>query len=76
MRRLYLSRYQSDAEFRADEALRKKQWYHRKQAKIVAAYRKKRKKIRAARKLVKIGKPVHCVDLAFPSLPQGVPALF
>jgi hypothetical protein len=47
---LYLRRYQSDPEFRADEAFRKKLWYDRNQAKVTARYRKKRKKIRATHK--------------------------
>jgi hypothetical protein len=52
---LYLRRYQSDPEFRADEAFRKKLWYYRNQAKILSRYRKKRKKIRAASKSVRSG---------------------
>jgi len=47
---LYLRRYQSDPEFRADEAFRKKLWYYRNQGKVLARYRKKRKKIRATHK--------------------------
>jgi hypothetical protein len=46
-RNLYLRRYQSDPEFREAEALRKKQWYLRNQAKILARYRKKRRKAKA-----------------------------
>ena len=46
-RNLYLTRYQSDAEFREAEAFRKKLWYARNQAKITARYRGKRKKLRA-----------------------------
>lgn len=75
-RTVYLRRYQSDPEFRADEKLRKEQWYYRNQSKILAAYRKKRKKIRAARKQIRSGQAIHCVELPLLSLSQGVPALF
>jgi tRNA/tmRNA/rRNA uracil-C5-methylase (TrmA/RlmC/RlmD family) len=73
---LYLRRYQSDPEFREAEAFRKKVWYYRNQAKTLAAYRKKRKKIRAASKVVRSGQAVHCVELPLLPISQGVPALF
>ena len=53
---LYLRRYQSDPEFRADEALRKKRWYDKNQAAITWEYRKKRKKYRTASNPVRFGK--------------------
>jgi predicted deacetylase len=75
-RTLYLQRYQTDQEFREAEAFRKAQWYYRNQAKIVTRYRQKRKKIRAASKVVRSGQPVHCVELPLFAGLQGVPALF
>jgi hypothetical protein len=51
-RQLYLRKYQDDPDFREAEALRKKQWYYRNQTKILARYRKKRKKIRESFRLV------------------------
>jgi hypothetical protein len=72
----FLRRYQSDPEFREDEALRKKKWYDTNQARIVAAYRKKRKKMRAAQRVVKSGKPVHCVENTVLFVAQGIPVLF
>jgi hypothetical protein len=73
---LYLRRYQSDPEFRADEAFRKKLWYVRNQGKILSRYRKKRKKIRAAFKAVRSGKAVHAQNAALLPISQGVPVLF
>jgi hypothetical protein len=45
-RTLFLLRYQSDPEFREAESFRKKRWYTRNRAKIVAALRRKRKILR------------------------------
>jgi hypothetical protein len=73
---LYLRRYQSDPEFRADEAFRKKLWYYRNQEKIVARYRKKRKKIRAVSKVVRSGQPIHAKDAVLLPVSQRVPVLF
>jgi tRNA/tmRNA/rRNA uracil-C5-methylase (TrmA/RlmC/RlmD family) len=73
---LYLRRYAEDPEFRADEAFRKKLWYYRNQEKIVARYRKKRKKIRAAFKAVRSGQPIHAKDAALLPTSQRVPVLF
>ena len=72
---LYLRRYQSDPEFRDDEAFRKKVWYYRNQEKIVARYRKKRKKIRAASKPVRFGKIQPTFQPAFFSAAQDVALL-
>jgi hypothetical protein len=52
-RELYLRRYQEDPEFRADEAFRKKEWYDLNREKILARYRKKRKKLRASLRRLK-----------------------
>jgi hypothetical protein len=73
---LFLQRYQSDPEFRADEAYRKRIWYYRKQDEILARYRARRKKVKASLKLVKAGKPKHCKDLKHLSLPERVPLLY
>ena len=69
---LYLRRYASDPEFRADEAYRKQIWYERNQEKIVAAYREKRKKIRAARRSVRTGKLPFPVEAPFPRVIQPI----
>ena len=74
-RTLYLRRYQSDPEFRADEAFRKKLWYDRNQEKIVAAYRKKRKKIRATHKTGRSGELTIQPEFAVLSGFQSVAAL-
>jgi len=70
---LYLRRYQSDPEFRADEAFRKKLWYERNQGKILARYREKRKKIRATHKKGRSGEmgiqPEFAVLSGFQSFP-------
>ena len=56
---LYLHRYATDPEFREDEACRKLAWYSKKRDEILARYREKRKKIRAARKSASVGKRSH-----------------
>jgi hypothetical protein len=75
MRTLYARRYQDDPEFRADEAFRKKVWYYRNQEKVVAAYRKKRKKIRASRKMGRSGEMGIQPELAVLSGYQSFPVL-
>jgi hypothetical protein len=75
-RELYLRKYQSDPEFREAEALRKKQWYYRNQAKILARYRKKRKKIRASSQVVNSGRSIHAVELGLFTTMERVPVLF
>ena len=73
---LFLRRYQGDPEFREEEAFRKKRWYDRNKVKILAAYRAKRKKIRAQRRALEKGQPIHCADEAFVPIAQKVPPLF
>ena len=67
---LFLERYQSDPEFRADEAFRKKIWYYRKQDEILARYRARRKKVKASSKVVKASKPKHGKDAWYLHLPE------
>ena len=72
---LYLRRYAEDPEFRADEAFRKKLWYYRNQEKLLARYRKKRKKIRAASKTVRSDQWINPMDPTLFPISQRVPFL-
>jgi hypothetical protein len=66
---LFLQRYQSDPEFRADEAYRKRIWYYREHEKVLARYRAKRKKVKASSKLGNTRQRKYC-DVSYLHLPE------
>jgi hypothetical protein len=62
-RKFYLRKYQSDPEFREAEALRKKKWYDQNRNKILARYRKRRKKKIASAKFLQSEAAILAADL-------------